>query len=79
MTTTSATRCRRKSWFQRCIEHPGSVKHPQACPLRVASYPSFDKLRTGIAGGDTGGPAEPVPRYLWKGCLAGVVLRFLGR
>jgi aspartyl protease family protein len=31
------------------------MKHPQACPLRVAAAP--------LAGGDAGGPAEPNPRY----------------
>ncbi len=29
--------------------------HPQACPLRVASYP--------LAGGHTSSPAKPVLRY----------------
>ena len=31
------------------------MAHPQACPLRVAASP--------LAGGNTGGPAKPVPRY----------------
>jgi zinc/manganese transport system ATP-binding protein len=31
------------------------LEHPPACPLRVAAFP--------LAGGNTGGPAEPAPRY----------------
>ena len=38
------------------------MAHPQACSLRVAANP--------LAGGDTTGPAKPVPRCLWKGARA---------
>ena len=31
------------------------MAHPQACPLRVAAHP--------LTGGNTSGPAKPVPRY----------------
>ena len=41
------------------------MAHPQACPLRVAAHP--------LAGGNTAGPARPVPGYSWHPIRAVVV------